>query len=162
MPHSVEVIIADAGPLIALSRVGDLSLLGELFVQAWVTETVLSECTARPDMPEGQVVMAAINRGDLLLYPEPRGVTGWNLDIGEASAIAVAKELGAGVLMDDRAGRRVAISQGIPVIGVLGLLILAKEKGKIRRLRPLLEQLINTRYFLPNHLVDELLREEGG
>jgi predicted nucleic acid-binding protein len=37
------VIIADAGPLIALSRVCDLSLLGGLFEQVWITETVLLE-----------------------------------------------------------------------------------------------------------------------
>lgn len=161
MPRTAEVIIADAGPLIALSRVCDLSLLGGLFEQVWITETVLAECTVRSDKPEGQIVQAAIVRGILQVCPDPPGVSGWNLDPGEASAIATAKALGAGVLMDDRAGRRVAASLGIPVIGVLGLLVLAKEKGKLRAIRPMLEQLTASRYFLPSQLLEDILRKKG-
>ena len=51
MPTSVEgsqIVVADAGPLIALGRIDALQLLPRLFARVEVTETVVAECLARP------------------------------------------------------------------------------------------------------------------
>lgn len=40
---SARPIIADAGPLIALSRIGRLALLEQVFGEVWITETVRHE-----------------------------------------------------------------------------------------------------------------------
>lgn len=158
MRPSAELVIADAGPLIALSRVVELSLLRDVFGQVWVTETVLAECTARPDRPEGSTILAAVAAGWLQVRPDSPMDHDWGLDPGEASAIATALELRAGVLMDDRAGRRVAISLGLPVIGAWGVLVRGKELGKLPRVSPLVDQLIASRYYLANKVIDEALR----
>lgn len=45
------------------------------------------------------------------------------------------------VVLDDLAGRRCAEARGIPLIGTLGLVILAKRIGPIAEARPVIEQL---------------------
>lgn len=57
------------------------------------------------------------------------------IDRGEREAIAIAQRLAADyVLMDERAGRKIATSLGLRVIGTLGLLGRADELGLIANL----------------------------
>ena len=56
--------------------------------------------------------------------------------------------------MDDRAGRQVASRLNVSVLGVVGLLLLAKEKGIFEKVGPLLEKLRIEGYWLS----DEVLR----
>ena len=155
----VDLVIADAGPLIALSRVISLSVLAELFAQVWVTQTVLAECVVRQDRPEGRDIQAAVQSGWLRVRPDVAYEDDWNLGPGEASAIAAALSLRAGLLMDDRAGRRVASGLGLPVIGVLGVLVRAKRAGKVPALRPLVEHLVASGYFLSSKVIEEALQQ---
>jgi hypothetical protein len=53
------------------------------------------------------------------------------LDAGEAEAIALAAELGAPVILDDRPARRRARALGLQVTGSAGVLVVAKEDGFI-------------------------------
>ena len=81
------------------------------------------------------------------------------LDVGEAAALVLAMELRADlVLIDETVGRTVARELGIPVIGVLGILIEAKEKRLIAAVRPLIERLQNELdFFLSPALVTAVL-----
>jgi predicted nucleic acid-binding protein len=63
------------------------------------------------------------------------------LDAGEAEAIALAAELGAPVILDDRPARRRARALGLQVTGSAGVLVVAKEDGFIPVVRPVLDEL---------------------
>jgi hypothetical protein len=64
------------------------------------------------------------------------------LDTGEIAALALALERGIrDILMDERAGRAVAVSLGLRPFGLLGLLIRAKREGHVRAVLPLLDRL---------------------
>lgn len=55
-----------------------------------------------------------------------------NVDQGELEAICLAEEIhAAAILMDDRAGRTAAKKQGLAVIGTIGLLESAAQRGLI-------------------------------
>jgi len=157
----VDIVIADAGALIALSRVLSLALLADGFGQIRLTQTVLAECLARDDRPEGHAIRLAVDAGWLAVQADVPCVPDWNVGAGEASAIAAALALRAGVLIDDRAGRRLAKSLGLPVIGVLGMLVKAKRLGKVPRLRPLAEQLVASGYYLSLPVIEEALQMVG-
>jgi predicted nucleic acid-binding protein len=59
---------------------------------------------------------------------------------GEREAIALALEMGAAeLILDDLAARRLAQSLLLVVIGSAGLLLRAKERGLIPRVRPLMQ-----------------------
>lgn len=66
-----------------------------------------------------------------------------DLDRGESESIVLALELESGfLLMDEKEGRRRAQRLGLKVVGVVGILLLeAKKKGMVKRIRPLLDDL---------------------
>lgn len=158
---SGKVVVADAGPLIGLSRVGGLRLLPVLFADILVTETVLNECLARPDRPEAAEIEGALDAGWMSRHAEAANAADWGLGLGETSALALAIELTAGALVDDRAARRVATRLRIPVIGLLGVLILAKRAGAVETIRPLVDTLVESGYFLSSRLIEDTLMRVG-
>jgi predicted nucleic acid-binding protein len=60
---------------------------------------------------------------------------------GEREAIALAKERGAQLLVDEIRARRVAIEWGIDVIGTLRILAEAKRLGQITVVQPIIAQM---------------------
>ncbi|MFN7515465.1 MAG: DUF3368 domain-containing protein [Dolichospermum sp.] len=70
------------------------------------------------------------------------------LDVGEANAIALALELQADdLLIDERLGRQEALRLGIPIIGILGILLVAKQRSLIPQVQPVMDALINRAGF---------------
>ena len=66
----------------------------------------------------------------------------YNLDIGEAEAIALALELKADeLLIDERLGRREAVRLGLSITGILGVLLIAKNRGLVSKVKPIMESL---------------------
>ena len=84
------------------------------------------------------------------------------LDPGEAEAIALAKELGADLLLiDERIGRRFAEAEQIACKGVVGILIEAKKEGFIQLLKPLLDDLVeNLKFRLSHHIYKLALQRQ--
>ena len=147
--------------MIALARLDALPLLAALFTKVWVTETVLAECMAGGERSESRNIREALALGHLQARPVPDVAPAWAVDVGEASAIAAALELGGGVVMDDRAGRRFAARMGLPVIGALGVLVLAKRAGRVAEIRPLVQALTDSGYYLAGSVVEKALELAG-
>lgn len=157
----VEIVVTDTGPLIALARLDLLALPSALFGRALLTPIVLAECEAKPDRGEGIAIRAALDAGLLRLAEAPDTDPDWEIDPGEASSIALANAENAGVLIDDKAGRNLAGHLGRPIIGTAGLLVLAKRKGLITRVKPHLDALTESGYFLGQDVLANVLRLAG-
>jgi hypothetical protein len=156
-----RVIVADAGPLIALGRIDALQLLHRMFARVEVTETVVSECLARPELPDAKRIAAAIADNWLTPYPDVPGLVDERIHSGEASTIARALETGFGVLMDDRAGVVHARGRGLKVIGTLGALILAKRRGHVEQVADLIDRLRAGGHYLSDGAVRAALLAAG-
>ena len=92
----------------------------------------------------------------------PGHVSRRRLGDGELEAIALAIEFNADqIILDDRPARRLAEASGLNVIGTLGLLLGARRAGLIDRIRPELDSLLKTSFFLSPELYNELLRSAG-
>ena len=78
------------------------------------------------------------------------------LDEGERQAVALAFGLGKNVLllMDDYAGRQAAKSLQIHVTGLVGLLVLAKQRGLVEKVGSLVEELRNAGYWLSDEIAE--------
>ena len=85
-----------------------------------------------------------------------------DLDLGESEAIALAIERNADYLMiDEYLGRKIAHGLQIKVIGVLGILISAKEKGILAEVKPHIENLQRIGFWLNPNLVNTVLEKTG-
>lgn len=109
-------VVSNSTPLIALARIRRFHLLRELFSQvsipASVYEEVVSEGRGRAGMVEVAnaqwIIHHDVKNIDLVAFLKI------SLDAGEAETIALAKEIGADlVLLDDNDGRNIAGSVGI-------------------------------------------------
>jgi len=158
-----KIVIADAGPLIAFARLGQLELLTQVFAQVLVTEEVFAECTCRTDCVEAKPILDAARTQMLQRCSAPPShfELALHVDGGEASAIAAAAQWGCGVLMDDKAGRRMAKNFGVASIGTVGVLVLAKQKQLLPNIKPLLDQLTKSGYFLGDSLIASALTAAG-
>ena len=67
-------------------------------------------------------------------------------------------KLNCAVLIDERLGRKIARSNAIPVVGVMGVLLQAKEKGKINAIKPLITQLLKHDYRLSERVIELVLQ----
>ena len=80
------------------------------------------------------------------------------LDRGEAAAIPLAERLGATLLCDDAAaGRSEARRRRVPAVGTPGVLALAKDRGLLARIRPVIETMRAAGMFVSEALVREVL-----
>jgi uncharacterized protein len=138
LPHlRNKLVVTDAGPLMALGRIDRLSLLRALFLQVHVPQEVLDECLVHPHLPDAQRISEAVAEGWLTVTnSEPLDMRG--LGLGERCAIACALDLQAMLLVDDRAARRHAEALDVPVLGTLGLLVLAKRRHLVTEVQPLI------------------------
>ena len=128
------IVVADSGPLRYLIALGQQELLPRIFGETWLPSDVVRELSAAETPPE---VRAFLNNPPEWLKvqdPSERALAAINkeLDIGERAALALARELGADlVLVDDAAARREATILRIRVTGTVGVLRLAAERGWI-------------------------------
>ncbi|MDZ7855901.1 DUF3368 domain-containing protein [Sphaerotilus sp.] len=160
-----RVVIADAGPLIALSRVGQLPLLRGLFGAVETTEQIRAEVLDGGAFPGQGDIAAALQAGWLRCHAidlapwQPRlpGV-----DDGEASALLLAAIHPAALLiMDDRAGRAEARMRGFTVMGVAAVVGLAKLQGLVPLAGPILAGMRSNGYFIGNDVVASVLARVG-
>lgn len=150
----IEVIVADAGPLIAFTRLEKLHILPQLFTQVLVPEEVVQECTCKMNASEGPFILQALEE-KLLMRSQPvvDSEVDYDLGPGETSAIILALNRHAALLLNDRIARRTAQRLRIRVIGSVGVLVLAKRKGLLPSIKPSLDRLLDTGYFLSRELI---------
>lgn len=165
-----QVILADAGPMIALARVDRLELLRGLFGRIYLTRTVHEEILpASTCFPETAVLARTLSAGWIeVVEPVVDAYQPLNpgLDVGEASTIGLALSWRAGgrnavLIMDDQAGRREARTQGLALMGTAALIGLAKQRGMIAAAGPVLDQLVKSGYFISASVVEAVLDRVG-
>lgn len=165
-----HIVIADAGPLIALARIDALPLLREVFGRACITRAVHDEILPPTgSFDDASALTQALNEGWIQVVETDWA--GWQplnpgVDAGEASSIHVAclwQKAGDTVLLitDDRAGRAEARTRGLALIGTAAVIGLAKTRGLVPAARPLLEQLRRSGYYFGRSIIEAVLTEIG-
>lgn len=149
------IVVADASPLIALSRIGRLELLRQLFGRLSVPQAVWREVALidphrtgvrellQADWVERRQVV------DVALVQLLRR----DLGAGESEAIVLAREIKADVLLiDERLGRSAAARLGLPMTGLVGVLIEARRQGLVPDAALVIEQLRHAGFWISDHL----------
>jgi len=147
------IAVSNTSPLITLSAVGKLDLLEQIYQQIVIPQAVHDEVVQGASKP-GTTTILTRSWLDIRTVQNTAQVAQLqhNLHPGEAEAIVLAIEMQASVLlMDEQRGRQIAINLGIPVTGVIGTLIAAKQYGFIPLVKPVLDDMIRQSGFRINH-----------
>ena len=84
------------------------------------------------------------------------------LDLGESESIALAiEEKAKYLIIDEYKGRMIADKYGVKIVGILGVLIQAKQKGLILLVKPYIEKLIDVGFRLDPKLIQKVLEKLG-
>jgi predicted nucleic acid-binding protein len=151
------IVVSDTSAITALLQIGRAELLASIYGQVFIPVAVQNELTAtHPNLPQFIEAVPVIDTG----Y-RTRLLT--ELDLGEAEAIVLARQLNADeLLMDEVEGRRIARREGIHVIGLLGVVLEAKGRGHIKSAREVIEELENgARFYIAEPVKQAILRSAG-
>ena len=130
------IVVSDTSPLTALLTVGEAELLPTLFQEVIIPDAVRIELLrSHASLPDWLRVEGIKDVSQAGRYAQI-------VDIGEAEAIELARELGADrLLIDERKGRKLAVAEVVAVIGLVGVVLLAKRRQVISSARGLLDRL---------------------
>ena len=151
------IIIADTSPLIALALCESLDILDKLFEEVKVSNTVFDE-VCMPGKPKADILKKFLNGKVVDVNQDELIIGGKSLDFGELSSILLYKHLKADyLLIDEQIGRRIAKLNQVKVIGSLGVLIEAKNKGLIPSIKPQIEILKLSKIYFSQDLLNHAL-----
>jgi len=139
------IVVSNAGPCIALARIGALNVLSALFGQVHIPAAVYDEIVTSGSGRPGAEEIALAQWTHTVEIQDKTAVQllRERLDAGESEAIVLALELQADLLLiDESRGRRVAEAHNLKKTGTVGILVLAKKHGLIDRVTPLLDALL--------------------
>ena len=160
MPNAPRRVIVNTTPIIALSLIGKIDLLRQLYVEVMIPPAVRAEIfrggAERAGMTELQEAtwiqetqLQNPHSADLLV----------DLDRGEAEVLVLALEQQADlVILDERLGRQHARRLRLSLTGTLGVLLRAKQLGFVSSIPSMLEELQHSGIWLSKGVVRETLR----
>ena len=89
-------------------------------------------------------------------------IAAWDLGQGESEVLSLALENdGVFVVLDDLQAHKCAALFDIPLIGSIGLIILAKRKGLIDLAKPKIERLKAAGLHIDNTMLDRIYTRIG-
>lgn len=151
------IVISDTTAVSNLLTVGQASLLEQLFGRVLIPPAVWAELLAfHPDLPEWLEVVTVTDSSRVNDYRR-------HVHAGEAEAIALAVEIRPDwLLIDDADGRKLAKAEGAPVVGLMGVLLMAKSNGLIAEIKSLMDRLATEAgFYLSAAVRREVLRLAG-
>ena len=137
-------VVSNSTPIIALAKINRIDMLRELFGTITIPEAVYDEVS---DDGKNRAGSSEVSDSEWIIMKQVHNRTAVDfllvsVDLGEAEAIALAKESDADLLLiDDRAGRRISESVGLAITGTIGVL-LRYYHGNPRAFKQSLDELI--------------------
>jgi predicted nucleic acid-binding protein len=157
-------VISNASPLIALSNISQLELLKDLFQKIIIPKSVYQEVVEEgKDKPGAKEVKKATGKWieveEVKNFEEVQTLRAI-LDYGESEVIVLAQEVKANLLiLDNREPRIFAKHLGFRVIGTIGILILAYEKGFLKNPIEKILELREKGFYISDKLLMEIIKQ---
>jgi predicted nucleic acid-binding protein len=157
------IVVSDTSPINYIVKIDQLTLLKKLFGEIIIPHEVYYELLKYNETARAlnQVSVQSFISVQQIELPSALPELLKDLDKGEQEAILLAKQLNADILLiDEISGREAAKKFQLRVVGLLGVLELAKAQGYIAEIKPLLKTLVEVHgFWINNDLVTEVLRK---
>jgi predicted nucleic acid-binding protein len=136
--------VINASPLIAIAKISLIHLLPEMCGDLVIPAGVVREINSGPEDDPARIWLGGVGVSYIReVEPINPIIAAWDLGLGETHVISWAYEnSGYEAVIDDRAAKNAANSLKISVRGTLGIILLAKQEGRLSRVKPFLEQLV--------------------
>ncbi len=155
-------VVCDAAVLIGLSKIGKIELLRTIYKEVYIPEAVFAEVVSKGSGKPGVKEIKAAKWIHKKAVKDKRTVEiiVAELGHGEAEVLVLGKELNADwLVIDDEKARTAAISAGFQIIGLAGILLVAKRLKLIPSIKPLLDELKNKNFRLSNKIYEQILKK---
>jgi predicted nucleic acid-binding protein len=148
-----DIIISDTSCLIIFNKIGELELLKKVYQSIIITPEVAEEFNEK--LPSFIKIQSVKDKK----YQE---FLETQIDFGEASAIALAKEFDSPLLLlDDLKARKIATKLKLKYTGTLGVINRAKQFGIIEEILPIIIKLKKTNFRISENVLLDLLRKNN-
>ncbi len=156
-------VIINTSPWIALSLCKQTSILNKLYKEVYMPSTVKKEILAGGNKGIG---VSELKESTWLIIEKPKDIDKINLlyelERGEAEVIVLAIEKNIkNVLIDEKIARQQAKILNLDIIGTLGLLLKAKKKNIIKKIKPLIYSIVEGGYWIKDDIIKEIIKEAG-
>lgn len=130
------IVVSDTSAITSLIHIGRERLLQQLHGDVLIPEAVHRELLrTHSRIPEFLKVRQVGDRRFVARLEV-------ELDSGEAEAIVLAKETKSDLLLiDEKLGRQISLREGVPIAGLVGLIVEAKQRGLMDSVRELVDRL---------------------
>ena len=145
------MIISDSTTLIILFDLNRIELLSNLFPKIIIPLAVYEEITIKKSLVLPEFISVQEPKECEILE-----TLKLILDLGESEAIALALELDSKLIIDEKKGRKIAMRQGLEIIGLLGIVYLNVKKGFLSKeeAKLFLDEAVNHGYRISQGLID--------
>ena len=153
------LIVSDTSCLTNLIQINQFYLLRAIYTQIIITPVVKKELQQFHLLSDTDI--EALN----LVIQAPVNIVAVNqlmlqLDAGESESIVLAEELNADfLLVDERKATKIANDRGLTTIGLLGVILLAKQNNYIASAKLLLDDLrLKTTFHFSDSLYNKIIQ----
>ncbi len=160
------IVVSDTGVIIAFAKIRKLNILKSIFGKIFITTVVHKELMAKLG-DEGEEIDQALNEFvnivNISKSLKERDTSVKELGLGERQSIeyAYSNITNTILLIDDKAGRRVAKRLKIKTIGTMGVLIVAKKRGLIENVTNIITEMRENGYWLSDSIIETTKRLAG-
>lgn len=148
------MIVSDSTTLIVLFDLDRTDLLSNLFSSIIIPASVYKEISTKNVlvMPS---FMSIVDVQNSELLESLKMI----LDDGESEAIALAVETKSKLIIDEKKGRKIAINQGLEIIGLLGIVYLNVKREFLVKQQAikLLDDIQEHGYRINKRIIDDML-----
>lgn len=154
-------VVVNSTVIIGLAKINRLDILKSLFEEVYISQSVYEEIISGG---KGKYGVIEIKQSDWIETKKVKNILAvrnleLDLDRGESETIVLAEELCVDyVILDDERARDAARCLNLEVIGTIGLLVRAKKKGLVKKVKPLLDELRNKKFWFSEDLYIEILK----
>ena len=149
-----KIVVSNTSPLIFFLQIKRLDVLEKLFRKILITDEVYNEIKNKE---QKELLNKEIKKGWLKRKSAPKLNILNNLDIGEASSVALALQYEKSLfIVDDLQGRNLAKSIGLEITGTIGVILLARKSGLIGKECDLQKELTSSNLWISNGLFQQV------
>lgn len=155
----MDNVIVNSTPVIGLANIGKLDILRQMYGAITIPQAVFDEIKS-PSVQRQVNANRDWIRVEQISDTSQKQMYRAKLHAGEVEVMILAQEKKADlVILDDNAAKKTAKFLGLRVIGTLGILVLAKKRGYIKEVSPVLDALKRDGFFFSDDLCDLVLRQ---